>query len=691
MKITQYRNNEKVQTQRTMSMEAALNAMQTEIKSKPVTTMRSLLQHAMPGAKYDCVRKVPLMVFGGTFRKVGSEQQMVSYNGLVMLEVNNLSNLQEAKELQDRVITLPQTFLCFVGSSGKSVKILIPFTLMDGTLPQSTENIRLFHAQAYREAVKWYQPQIDRNIDLRKPTVDMAVRLTYDPTLYYNPTAVAIRIEQPLYMPEEPTYRESRRQISNPLERLLPGYERHYIIDNLFETCLRDAIDKIDGIKTNDDLHPFFTQLAENCFRSGIPEEDGIRYTLRKWELRNYELLTRNIFRNTYMLGQKFGGKPCITLPMTLVAQLEEFMKRRYELRRNTIKGIVEYHERSSFCFDFQPLNKEAINSITMNVLAEGIPAWDADVKRFLESNRVRSYHPIEEYLLSLPKWDGKDRIRQLAGRIECKNPRWADLFYTWFLSMVAHWKQKDNRHANSALPLLVGDQGCGKSTFCLNILPKELRDYYTDSIDFSNRRDVELALNRFALINMDEFDSISSSYQGFVKHIIQKAVIQTRRPYGSATEQLRRHATFIATSNDFDLLTDPTGSRRFICIEVIGVIDYQQPIDYQQLYAQALHAIQYNERYWFTHEEEAYITASNQQFQHTIPEEEIIHLFFRKPTTHEAYEELTCAEILNRVTKRERNFKCTRTMALWVGKALKNKFESRRAHRGWVYKVVEK
>lgn len=692
MKITQYRDDEKTQrqTQRTISMEVAVEAMRTEIKSQPLTNMRNKLSYARAGVKYDYVQKVPRMAFCATFRQSESTQEMTAYNGLVMLEINNLANQKEAKELRNLAASLPQTYLSFMGSSGKSVKILIPFTLMDGTLPQSPEHINFFHAQAYREAIKWYQPQLKMEIELRKPTPDLTVRMTYDPTLYYNPDAMPIRIEQPLRMPDEPTFAEAKQQSNDPLERLLPGYERYYIIDNLFETCLWDAINEINGIRSDEDLQPFFTRLAENCFRSGIPEEDGVRYTLRKWELRNYELLTRNTFRTTYALGKKFGGKPCITSTMSLTVQLEEFMQRRYQLRRNTIKGVVEYHERKSFRFDFQPLTKQVINSITMNALKEGINAWDADIKRYIESDRVHTYHPIEEYLLSLPRWDGKDRIRELANRIKCRNPRWADMFYIWFLSMVAHWQQKDRHHANSTLPLLVGDQGCGKSTFCMNILPIELRDYYTDSIDFSNRRDVELALNRFALINMDEFDSISPSYQGFMKHVIQKAVIQTRRPHGTTTEQLRRHATFIATSNNFDLLTDPTGSRRFICIEVEGIIDYQQPIDYKQLYAQAIQAIQHNERYWFNHEEEKYITQSNYRFQHTTPEEENVHIYFRSPTSDENYEELTCTEILERIGKRKPGFKCTRTTAMSLGRTLKSKFKSRRAHRGWVYRVVE-
>ena len=163
--------------------------------------------------------------------------------------------------------------------------------------------------------------------------------------------------------------------------------------------------------------------------------------------------------------------------------------------------------------------------------------------------------------------------------------------------------------HANNTSPILVGAQGTHKSTFCREMIPPALRAYYTDSIDFSQKRDAELYLNRFALINIDEFDQITLPQQGFLKHILQKPVVNLRKPQGRSVLELQRYASFIGTSNQKDLLTDPSGSRRFICIEVTGNIDTTQPIDYEQLYAQAMHEIHHGERYWFDSEDEQIMT----------------------------------------------------------------------------------
>lgn len=376
---------------------------------------------------------------------------------------------------------------------------------------------------------------------------------------------------------------------------------------------------------------------------------------------------------------------------MNLALQLDEFMTRRYYFRQNEMSGVIEYLDRSVLQFTYQPYTQKVRNSICLEAQHEGLNVWDKDVERYVNSDRIPLYHPIVCFLENLPAWDGRDYIRELAKRVPCNNPVWVDLFYRWFLSMVAHWMELDRAHGNSTTPLLVGDQGCGKSTFCLNLLPLVLRPYYTDSIDFGNKRDAELALHRYALINIDEFDSVKKSHQSFLKHVLQKAVVNTRLPHQSTSRNLRRYATFIATSNNFDLLTDPTGSRRFICVEVEGVIDYLQPVDYEQLYAQAKALLRQGERFWFTHEEEALIIQNNQPFQQIPAEEELFLRYFVVPEDWETIKPLLASEILDIIAEKHPGFKVTKTMILNFGKLLKrNKVPNKRLTRGTCYYVEE-
>lgn len=88
------------------------------------------------------------------------------------------------------------------------------------------------------------------------------------------------------------------------------------------------------------------------------------------------------------------------------------------------------------------------------------------------------------------------------------------------------------------------------------------------------------------------------------------------RKPYGSTIQEVRRYASFIGTSNQMELLTDPSGSRRFICIEVTAPIDTNVTINYKQLYAQAMDAIYKGERYWLNDEDEAILKETNRDFE---------------------------------------------------------------------------
>ena len=131
-------------------------------------------------------------------------------------------------------------------------------------------------------------------------------------------------------------------------------------------------------------------------------------------------------------------------------------MKRRYEFRRNMLAGEVEFRARGSYYIHFAPVTETVLNSIGLNAQAEGLALWDRDVKRYVYSDRVPVFYPLEDYLEYLPEWDGKDHIRALADTLPTANAQWRNLFYIWFLSMIAHWYRREHLHANSSLPLLV-------------------------------------------------------------------------------------------------------------------------------------------------------------------------------------------------------------------------------------------
>ena len=92
-------------------------------------------------------------------------------------------------------------------------------------------------------------------------------------------------------------------------------------------------------------------------------------------------------------------------------------MNRRYEFRYNTQVGEVEYRERNSFHFYFNPINKRVLNSIALDAQAEGIPLWDRDISRYIYSNRIPVFNPLEDFLYHLPVWTARPYPRTGANR----------------------------------------------------------------------------------------------------------------------------------------------------------------------------------------------------------------------------------------------------------------------------------
>lgn len=652
MRITQIRDDGKVNTLRTLKIEQLVELMKVETKAQLVSGMREVLPYILPGDKNDYVQKVPKLLPAAAFVRKNGIMTMDEYNGVVMIQVNNLSGLMEADEVKERVKELPQTYLAFTGSSGKSVKIWVRFTYPNDLLPADREQAELFHAHAYRLAVKFYQPQLPFDIELKEPSLEQYCRLTFDPDLYFNPESMPIYMKQPMAMPGETTYREQVQAEASPMQRLAPGYDKHHALSVLFEAAFARALDEQVSYSPGNDIHSLLVCLAGHCFRAGIPEEDTVRWSRAHYRLPNDDLLIRETVKNVYRTCEGFADKSSLLPEQLFVMQMDEFMKRRYEFRFNQLTSQVECRQRNSFDFYFRPVDRRLMASITMNAQYEGLKLWDKDVVRYLNSDRVPIYQPVEEFLYGLPHWDGKDHIGDLAKRVPCSNPHWAQLFRRWFLSMVAHWRGLGKNHANSTSPILVGPQAYRKSTFCRLILPPCLQAYYTDSIDFSRKRDAELYLNRFLLINMDEFDQIGITQQPFLKHILQKPVVNTRRPNASAVEELRRYASFIGTSNHKDLLTDTSGSRRYLGVEVTGVIDVVCPVDYEQLYAQAMAALYHNERYWFDEKEEAIMMEANQEFEQSPAIEQLFLVYYRIAEDDEEGEWMLAADILQRIQK---------------------------------------
>ena len=325
------------------------------------------------------------------------------------------------------------------------------------------------------------------------------------------------------------------------------------------------------------------------------------------------------------------------------------FLCKKYDFRYNSVMKFTEYRPKDKDYWGFQPVDARVQKRMTLEVQLANIRVSIKDVRNYLESDLLSTYNPVENFLFKcMGKWDGKDYIRALARTVPTDNPHWEDWFYTWFLAMVDQWRSYSHRkYGNSVAPLLISKQGYNKSTFCRSLVPPELQWGYNDNLVLSEKRQVLQAMCQALLLNLDEFNQISPQVQqGFLKNIIQLPSVKMKPPYGSHVQEFPRMASFIATSNMEDILSDPSGNRRFLGVELTGPIDVSQLPNYEQLYAQALSALQAGEKTYFDAEQTKLIMASNRKFEVISPVDQYFNLYFDLTDDAKLGEYLTAAEI---------------------------------------------
>ena len=471
--------------------------------------------------------KLERICFAQELDRYRNERRVLGYNGLVVVEVNNLATYEKAVEVREAAKKMPETLMCFLGASGKSVKIVCRGELFGGGLPQTEEEIRQFHLNLYQTARRAYVNQFGFEIEYLEPRLDRTVYVSADPEMGFNLDA------RPLYADTKEHTEPQPVNISRESDRLMPGrtIKRTYRLEWQF------IIDTVLGhyfeLPDEDRLETLLMQIATLCLKQGIPLAYAQGMTMEHPALNTDPLLLKKTFQIVYAVTlqedymKKHKIKPLQSIPIDTIQMMktEIFLNENFEMRKNLMTGVAEYREKYSDDQRFKPVTEEVRNDMTMRATELGLKSWDRDVNRFIDSTRIEQYDPVNTWLDKLPQWNGHDYIKELAARVPTKQPHWEMYLRKWLVGMVAQWRESDKQLTGNALtPLLIGRQGCGKTRFCKILLPPELRDYYNDKINFKNEFDLNIALTMFALINIDEFDKTTSSQQIVLKYLTQRA-----------------------------------------------------------------------------------------------------------------------------------------------------------------------
>ena len=458
-----------------------------------------------------------------------------------------------------------------------------------------------------------------------------------------------------------------------------------------FHTCLDEMLEKYRDQK-DDELYAIavLEGLADGCNQMGLSQEFAARMAGFQYVFSEIGPdVVKAVFHTAYLkkylktIPLKYMKKSAL-----LTFKTEAYMREHYELRLNVMTNMPEYRQLGGL-YSFGELDDKMRKTMLINALKAGVDSWDRDFNRYLESSLIPTYEPLADYMSQLPRWDGKDRIESLARRVKTADKYWPVYFHKWMLSMVAQWLNANQQHGNAIVPLLIGPQGSGKTTFCRRLLPEELQRYYNDNLPMNNDKDIYDSMSSMGLINIDEFDSITDSKHPILKYLLSKHDVKMRPPYGKSIKQRQRFASFIATTNNTHPLTDPTGSRRFVCVYADS-IDNTGKLNYKQIYAQLKKELDRGEQYWFTSKENARIMQSNEAFQKVRDFPTMIaSTFLPMKETPEDAPYMLLVEIMDILASKYVEVKKTNSSIIILGKLLKSMgYEHKKTTRGASYKI---
>ena len=387
------------------------------------------------------------------------------------------------------------------------------------------------------------------------------------------------------------------------------------------------------------------------------------------------------------ILGETLGASQKGTL------EVEQFLKDNYLFRFNELSGKVEFVILP--CGEkpvWRVLTQKALNSIIIHAKREracekGSPK--TDIVEMVESDEIESFNPIRYYLGHLPQWDGQNHVARLFGRLPGISSEQMEFLFVWIRSAVAHWLQMDTLHGNECVPTLIGPQGCGKTTFMQRLLPPELREYFLDHLNLSNKFDKEMALTNNLIVNLDELDAIRPSQHAALKQTLSKSKVNGRRIYGATQDDRPRYASFVATTNNPHPLSDATGSRRYICLTIPDgqFIDNSGEIDYGQLYAQVVHEIvELKAPYWFNNDQVARIQELNLNYMEQKDIAEVVEVCIRKPKEGEQGVRMKSGEIVKLIQREYPSIKNDHSTKIHLGMALKELGYEGKTHGNQTY-----
>ena len=584
----------------------------------------------------------PMLMPAARFKEGRDMEHLDSYTGLCQCDIDNIppDMMDEAKR---RVRSLPFVCMYHVSMSGKGLHIYYFYQIPnEGLTPQ-------VYQQAFIQGNECIGKAIPADYDAAVGKANHGSSICHDPEAWFNPDAEPFKVDMSLLLKK----RGKNDRLANDTAITEKEWSAQWTAEKVFAYAQECVSKSATGEFAHGNRNKFLVRLAMMLSDFGMEQEHAAQLMEQEYASQYGEESIPSLVSGCYKSGAKMHGRRALPdargkksgerkgdVKMQIAANF---------LRNQGLKFDVITHKLKRS--DMVDVTDRDINSMLLACNVESCQNISAQTFRSaLMSNCIPEFNPLTDYLDEAVKAvtinpDGPSYIDQVAGMVHVTyapqsplppegglSSLWHTCFRKWFVSMVASWM--DPKVVNHQILVLIGPQGIFKSTWLDALIPETLVSYRCrqSGTNFSDK-DEQLRCAEFAMVNYDEFDRLSSSDLDNLKSLITTPDVSIRAPYGSTKERRVRIASYCASGNKFQFLTDQTGNRRFLPFYVEHIDSpFDHPIDHHRLYAEAVKMVKEGFVYWFTTEDIQQLSKYVEQFADRSPEEELLDVYFDIP-----------------------------------------------------------
>jgi predicted P-loop ATPase len=592
----------------------------------------------------DLLKKTaPLVTISGSFA-ARKDDAIRNHSGFIAIDIDNVENIEETRK---HLSNDPYTYAVFISISGNGLCVIYR---IDGSR----------HLDAFNGIASYLYNTYQLIVDQSCKNVARARFVSYDPFLFENTKAPVFK----KYLAKQKEVKLHKVVVvKNDFDAMIAEMDRKqlnlcedyadwisicYALVNEFGEFGRDHFHTLSSHSSkynSDDCDRQYTACLKNHSEGKSKKSTiaSIYYHAKQNGIDAYSNQTKEIMRAATSqraagVGsedivknlEKFGGisnevsteivqqivsKDIKYKSDNVSADITVFVK-TFPLRKNTITRNVELNNK--------PIDDSDINSIFLDSKALFKESSKDLITSILFSNRIETYNPLHEFFeQDLHLSDDCPNVALLLSSVDSDTPNADKFILIWLLSVVA---SAYGFHSPLVLIFCGEKQGTGKTHWFRYLLPKELRFLFAES-KMDAGKDDEILMTKKLLILDDEYGGKSKKEEKRLKELTSKEFINVREPYGRVSTDLRRLAVFCGTSNETQILSDPTGNRRQIPIHIRNINhEFYNQCDKVALWRELYAMFCAGAEYTILKEDIALLNQSTEAFKHSTPEEDLIH-----------------------------------------------------------------